>query len=515
MHPGVLHGSGCAKSAAAFLRNSFHWGDLLAGVSQLWRASAHPLEDALPILRFIVRGPGVLGGHAIAQSIVKEPGQCARCRRHRLCFPHPRRQPPVEGPEGGRGFAHVDGGEAQELGRSIGGAAGCGPSELPARELGARCSGQPGSAVLGRGPCAHVRAPLANAHQGRLSPTAMELRPRSAQQLAPGGPNGKSRFSRVPGPRPSCRQCPRWGRLRTGGQGRGNGLRTRSAFRLITVLHFQSLPEREDVVRALSPRSRLGHGLDRGVTADSAGGGPHGRLVGARDKRAHDLHPRGSRDVCHDGMQLAMHPHSRLLPRLHMGRGLLPPALPMPQGGPEGRPGRGGADTAAEQSMLVERREPDSLMDVRLPSRNICHVPGMDHEHLSPPCLQHGKGRNPVHPRRCQRDCRAAERYSPIAPPVEGGRQTLKGSHGLWGTVRGHRHHMQPGPDVHPCGMGMDGAQRRLLPSAVGGASTGHALVLPCRRMEAAGSRCYHLPQRDRPQASPIARPQASLDHVC
>ena len=80
LHPGVLHGSCCAKYAAAFLRNSFHRGDFLEGVPQLLRPSAQPLEDALPILCFIVRGPWVLVGHAVPQSIVKEHSQFARRR---------------------------------------------------------------------------------------------------------------------------------------------------------------------------------------------------------------------------------------------------------------------------------------------------------------------------------------------------------------------------------------------------------------------------------------------------
>jgi hypothetical protein len=65
VYPGVLYGSCCAQYAAAFLRNSFYRGDLLEGVPQLLRASAQPLEDALPILCFIVRGPWVLVRHAV------------------------------------------------------------------------------------------------------------------------------------------------------------------------------------------------------------------------------------------------------------------------------------------------------------------------------------------------------------------------------------------------------------------------------------------------------------------
>jgi hypothetical protein len=65
VNPRVLYGRCGAKSAAAFLRNSFHRGDLLESVPQLLRASVQPLEDALPILCFIVRGPWVLVRHAV------------------------------------------------------------------------------------------------------------------------------------------------------------------------------------------------------------------------------------------------------------------------------------------------------------------------------------------------------------------------------------------------------------------------------------------------------------------
>jgi hypothetical protein len=75
--PGILYGSGGAKYAAAFLRNSFHRGDFLEGVPQLLRPSAQPLADVLPILCCIVRGPWVLVGHAVPQSIVKEHSQFA------------------------------------------------------------------------------------------------------------------------------------------------------------------------------------------------------------------------------------------------------------------------------------------------------------------------------------------------------------------------------------------------------------------------------------------------------
>jgi hypothetical protein len=67
---------------------------------------------------------------------------------------------------------------------------------------------------------------------------------------------------------------------------------------------------------------------------------------------------------------------------LNVGCGILQQALAVPQGGPERRQGLARAETAAEQAMLVQLLEPDGIMDIRLPPRDIFDVPRIDQEHL-------------------------------------------------------------------------------------------------------------------------------------
>jgi hypothetical protein len=142
---------------------------------------------------------------------------------------------------------------------------------------------------------------------------------------------------------------------------------------------------------------------------------------------------------------------------LHVGRGILQQALAMPSVRPEGRQRLGRAETAAEPAVLRQLLEPDGIVDVRLPPRDIFDVPGIDQEHLQTAGLQELEGRNPLHSCGFHRDRRDAEVHQPISHPRQIGRKTLIGAHGLWGPVRGHRHDMKTRPNVQPRRMGVDG----------------------------------------------------------
>ena len=158
----------------------------------------------------------------------------------------------------------------------------------------------------------------------------MELGQIRTQQLEQGGPDVKARLMRLPGPVPGWRQRPLGGRLLTGGECRLDGLSTLSDFRLVTVISFQGLPECEHVCRAIMACERFCDGRDRRLTPDIAVGGQRGGIVITSHNGADDLHPRGPGDIRHDVMPLHMHQHQRLLPMLHVGRGILQQALAMP-----------------------------------------------------------------------------------------------------------------------------------------------------------------------------------------
>jgi hypothetical protein len=112
--------SGICRSAATFLRNSFHhWGSGHQGEPQALRAALQVVDHALPVAIFIGGHAGVDVGHAKAEGVVEQNRELASGGGHRLGFARAGREASVKGAERRLRPPNIDRRDAQHGGRAI------------------------------------------------------------------------------------------------------------------------------------------------------------------------------------------------------------------------------------------------------------------------------------------------------------------------------------------------------------------------------------------------------------
>jgi hypothetical protein len=120
-----------SRVVSRFLRNSFHRGGLHEVIAQLLRALAESLEATASRLCFVLGGAWVVRCQARPEGSVKADCQLARRGSDGCGCADTGGQAAVEGPQRGRRLAHVDGGDAKNVGGTGRGAAGVRPQALP------------------------------------------------------------------------------------------------------------------------------------------------------------------------------------------------------------------------------------------------------------------------------------------------------------------------------------------------------------------------------------------------
>ena len=211
---------------------------------------------------------------------------------------------------------------------------------------------------------------------------------------------------------------------------------------------------------------RVSERFGAGLTAAVAVLGQHRPVEVTRDNLSHDAHPPVARDIGHDMMALDVHLDQRLLHVLNVSGRVLEQPLPLSKIRTKRHRILAGTEARAQQATLLELLKPPGIIDVRLATGDLVHIPSVDHQHLEPPTLQDLEHWDPVHARRPPRLSRDAHGLEPVSQSMELVRETPKGPHGLGVPVCRHGHHMESGAHIDPSRIWMNGreAASRLLP---------------------------------------------------
>jgi hypothetical protein len=250
-------------------------------------------------------------------------------------------QAAVEGPQRGRRLAHVDGGDAKNVGGTGRGAAGGRPPALPPGNLVAWRQSPPRGARRCRRPLGPVRAACAAERQRRRRTPAVPLTQSGSHPLQyrfPPGPLGCSGLARlVPRRRQGLQRC-RTVRCQ-GGTGGVALCVTGLALGLGAGVALQGGSSRQPGRATGRPRQGLAHGGPRRLTAHSALGGQRRGGLLAGDAGADEPPSRDARAIGPHGMPRQGQGPQRFWPGLEVRGRRFPPARAVTPGCAAGRPG--------------------------------------------------------------------------------------------------------------------------------------------------------------------------------